>query len=186
MSSEIQAVTAAARARTGEARAPDTQGAAHRSAAGEREQMNRSIVESTLAVSIEAGNAPLTLLLRSAIDRINELLAPELGPDAIQTAAAQQDNSPEATAARIVSLSTAFFDAYRQQHPDKTDEELIADFMSLIRKGFEQGFRDAQQILDGLGVLDGNIAAGIDRTYALVQEGYAEFESRYAQPATGA
>ena len=40
--------------------------------------------------------------------------------------------------------------------------------------GFEQGFRDAQGILKGLGVLKGDIAAGIDRTYELVMTGYAE------------
>lgn len=179
MSSEIQAVTAAPRPRSGEAH-PAAQ------AATQRAQLNRSIVEDAVAVSIEAGNEPLALLFRSAIDRINDILAPQLGADAIQTAAAAQDNSPEATAARIVSLSTGFFEAYRQQHPGTPDEERVRDFMALIRKGFEQGFAEARQILDGLGVLTGDIASGIDRTYALVQEGYAEFEARYARPAAGA
>ncbi|UUZ55674.1 DUF5610 domain-containing protein [Massilia sp. H-1] len=60
-------------------------------------------------------NDPLALLLRSAIEGVNEALAPTLGKDAIQNAAATQDNSPEATAGRIVQLSTAFYDAFRQQ-----------------------------------------------------------------------
>ncbi|MDD3765478.1 MAG: DUF5610 domain-containing protein [Nevskiales bacterium] len=148
-----------------------------------KQQQNAAIVEASLAVSLEAGNQPLTLVLRSAIDRINELLAPELGPNAIENAA-EQDFTPEATAERIVSLSTGFFDAYRRQHPELDDAAALGGFMDTIRRGFEQGFRDAEKILDGLGVLGGDIADGINRTYALVQQGYADFEAAMSQSGT--
>ena len=152
-----------------------------------RLQLNAGIVTQSLEVSIQAGNEPLALLYRSAIDRINELLAPEFGDNAIQNAASD-DNSPEATAARIVSLSTGFFEAYKAQHPDENPAEQLSNFMALISKGFEQGFADASEILQGLGVLDGEIGAGIDRTYALVRKGYEDFitaNSAGAAPATG-
>lgn len=148
-----------------------------------KQQQNAAIVEASLAVSLEAGNQPLALVLRSAIDRINELLAPELGPNAIENAA-EQDFTPEATAERIVSLSTGFFDAYRRQHPELDDAAALGGFMDTIRRGFEQGFRDAEKILDGLGVLGGDIADGINRTYALVQQGYADFEAAMSQSGT--
>lgn len=141
-----------------------------------RAQLNASIVKSSLEVSIRSGNEPLALLYRSAIDKLNEILEPEFGANAIQHAASQ-DNSPEATAARIVSLSTGFFEAYKAQHPDEDPSALLDKFMSLIRGGFEQGYAEASDILTGLGVLEGDIAAGIERTHALVLQGYADFEA---------
>lgn len=139
-----------------------------------RSQQNLSIVQASISVSISSGNEPLALLLKSAIQGINEALAPEFGPDALQNAMSQ-DNSPEGTAGRILSLSTGFFDAYAQQHPEKDPETLVKDFIDLIRGGFEKGFQEASDILQGLGVLSGDIQAGIDKTYELVQKGYDDF-----------
>lgn len=139
-----------------------------------RSQLNASIVKSSLEVSIRSGNEPLALLYRTAIDRLNEVLAPEFGENAIQNAASQ-DNSAEGTAARIVALSTGFFEAYKAQHPDEDPAAQLEKFMDLIRGGFEQGYADASGILQGLGVLEGDIASGIERTHELVLKGYADF-----------
>lgn len=139
-----------------------------------RSQPNASIVASNLEVSIRAGNDSLALLYRTAIDRLNEILGPEFGQDAIQ-AAAGQDNTPEATAARIVSLSTGFFEAYKARNPDQDASAQLSSFMDQIRSGFEQGYEDARGILEGLGVFDGDIAAGIQKTHDLVLKGYADF-----------
>ncbi len=81
-----------------------------------RANLNSAIVQTTMNVAINAGNEPLALLLKSAINGINEELQPTLGKDAIQNAAASQDNSPEATADRILSMSTAFYGAYREKN----------------------------------------------------------------------
>lgn len=129
-------------------------------------------------VSIRSGDSSLTLLYRTAIDRINEYLEPELGPNAIGSAN-MPDNTPEGTAGRILSLSTAFYDAYAAQsrNKDKDAETLARDFVALIRKGFEQGFGEARDILSGLGVLGGEspIGQGINKTYALVMQGFDDF-----------
>ncbi len=93
----------------------------------------------------------MALLYRTAIDGINEYLAPELGPDAIGQAMGQ-DDGPEGTAGRIVSMSTAF-EAYAAQHKNDAPEDVIRNFVGLIRGGFEQGFNEASDILNGLGVL---------------------------------
>src|SRR5699024_975549 len=116
-------------------------------------QRGAQILQASLDVSISAGDNSMALLYRSAIDSINEHLAPELGPNAIQ-AAMQQDNSPEATAERILSQSTAFFDAYARQHPNKDPEQLLNDFVEVIRGGFEKGYAEAVDILSGLGVME--------------------------------
>jgi hypothetical protein len=141
-----------------------------------RAQLNTSIIQATLEVSISTQNEPLVLLLKSAITGINELLEPEFGPNAIQNAVSQ-DNTPEGTAGRIVSLSTGFFEAFKQQHAGEDEAAVLGKFMATIRSGFEQGYNEARDILQGLRVLSGDIASNIEKTYALVQQGYAEFEA---------
>ena len=143
-----------------------------------RAQLNVSIVTVSMEVSIGAQNEPLALLYRSAIDHLNEALREYFGPNAIENAAAQ-DNTPEGTAGRIVSLSTGFFEAFKRQHPGEDEVEVLKKFMHTIREGMERGFREAREILQGLGVLGGDIAASIDKTYELVQKGYAEFEAAH-------
>lgn len=138
-----------------------------------RDQMNVQILAS-VQVSLKAGDQSQALLFRSAIERINEMLAPTLGPDAIQSKMSE-DNSPEATAQRILDLSTGFFDAYAAQRPGDDAEQVAKDFVALIRGGFEQGFNEAKDILDGLKVLGGDIESGIMKTYELVNKGYDEF-----------
>lgn len=147
---------------------------------GQQATRNAQILEASLQVSIQAGNDGLALLYRAAVDEINTLLAPELGPDAIQTAAANQDNSAEATAARIVSLSTAMFERYATHFPDEDMETIATRFVDVIRGGFEQGFQAAHDILSGLGVMEEGspVAAGIASTYALVQQGYDDWLSQ--------
>ncbi|EEF26839.1 conserved hypothetical protein [Ricinus communis] len=80
-----------------------------------------------------------------------------------------QDNTPEGTAGRIVSLSTGFFEAYKQQHPGEDEGELLNKFMDTIKSGMERGFKEAREVLDGMKVLNGDIAANIDKTYELHQ-----------------
>jgi len=148
-----------------------------------QKSVNVQILQASANVSLKAGDQSLALLYRSAIDGINEVLLPELGPNAIQNIAASGiDTSPEATAERIVSLSTAFFEGYAAQHPGKDREELATKFVALIRGGFEKGFNEAKDILNGLGVLNGSIADGIQRTYELVHKGYDNFLASKLNP----
>jgi hypothetical protein len=134
--------------------------------------LNGAIVQSSLDVAISSGNNPLALLYKTAIEGINELL----GENAIQNAASQ-DNSAEATADRIVSLSTAFYNKYLEQNKLEDNEASRGKFIDLISSGFEKGFKEAQDILGGLKVLKGEIASGIDKTHELVLKGYAAFRA---------
>lgn len=144
-------------------------------------QQNASILQASLDVSIQSKNQPLALLLKSAIAEINELLKPQFGENAIQ-AAASQDNTPDGTAERIVSLSTGFLDAFKQQHKGENADELLTTFMATIRSGFEKGAEEAQGILKGMGVLTGDIASNIEKTLVLVRQGYADFEAAQRNP----
>lgn len=165
---------------TGDSQAEETQASTpvDTSDRGLRAQQNAQILKASMEVSIKSSNNSLTLLYRTAVDRLNEILTPELGPNAIGGKDAP-DASPEATAGRILSMSTAFYDAYAALSKNKgKDAETVArDFVDLIRGGFERGFGEARDILTGLGVLgkDSPVEQGINNTYALVMKGYDDF-----------
>ena len=149
-------------------------------------QLNASIVEASLTVSLKAGNDPMSVIFKTALTGINEALEADFGKDAIQNASAQ-DNSPEATANRIVSLSTGFYEAYKRQNPGQDDETSLNNFMETIKKGVEQGFKEARSILEGFKVLDGDLSKSIDQTYDLIQQGFADFiAAQKAPPAENA
>lgn len=139
-------------------------------------QLNTSIVTASFDVAISSGNESLALLYKSAINSINVVLKQERGDNAIQNAFGQ-DNTPEGTAGRIVSISTGFYEAFKRQHPGENEADVLSKFMSTIKSGFEQGYKEATEILQGLGVFSGDIKSGIEKTYALVTQGYADFEA---------
>ncbi|TDQ39944.1 DUF5610 domain-containing protein [Thiopseudomonas denitrificans] len=154
----------------------EAQKAAASSREGQKAQLSAQIMQASMDVSISSGNNSLALLYRSAIDSINEHLAPALGPNAIQNAMGQ-DNSPEGTAGRILSMSTGFYEAYAAQRPNDDPEEVLRDFVDVIRGGFEKGYNEAVGILQGLGVMgEGSfVAEEIGKTFTLVQQGYDDF-----------
>jgi len=139
-----------------------------------RKDLHIGILQASIEVSIRSGDQSQALLLRSAIEGINEALAPTLGPQAIQNSM-DQDRSAEATAGRIVSMSTAFFEAYAARRQDDAPETVLRDFIDVIRGGFESGFGEAREILEGLGVFKGAVEADVMKTRELVLEGYDRF-----------
>lgn len=148
-----------------------------------RHQLNVQILEASSQVAVKAGNDSQALVFRAAIDRINEFLAPTLGPDALQ-ASMGQDNSPEATAERIVSFATGMFGVYAAQRPNDDPDQVAADFVKIVRGGFEKGYNEARDILQGLQVLGGDVEKGIGKTFELVQKGFDDFlAGRLQKPA---
>ena len=145
------------------------------SRASARAQMNASIMQASLDVSISSKNEPMALLYKSAINSLNEALAPTMGENAIQNAASE-DNTSAGTAGTIVSLSTGFYEAYKAQHPGEDTATVLQNFMDTIRSGFEKGYKEATDILESLKVFEGNIASDIGKTYDLVLQGYADFQ----------
>jgi len=133
-------------------------------------QLNSAILESAININAASGS-PQALVLKTALEGINDALQATMGGNAIQnTYDSGLDVSPEATAERIVSLSTAFFSSYQEQHPELSQEEAVTNFTALISGGIDTGFSEAREILGGLNVLEGDIATNIDLTYDLVQE----------------
>ena len=145
-------------------------------------ELNVSIVQSSLAVSISAGNDPLALVYKSAVTSLNETLKGQYGEHAIENAVGQ-DNTPQGTASRIVALATAFYGAFKQQHVGEDEASVLRNFLDTIQNGVARGFKEARDILGGLRVLNGDIAANVDKTDALVQQGLADFAAAQGLPA---
>lgn len=144
-----------------------------------RQDANAAIMQANQQVSLHSGNESLALLYTVAIDAINERLAPSLGEQALERGVEEGlDVSPEATAKRILSLTTGMFSRYQDSNPELDFSAQVERFVEIISGGIEQGFNEARTILDGLQVLEGDIATNIDATYALVQQGLQDFTER--------
>ena len=147
-----------------------------------KKALNAAIIQSSIDVS-SASSSPQGLVLKAALEGINDALKASMGDNAIQNAYdSGLDVSPEATADRIVSLSTAFFDAYKGQNPNLSEEEALTKFIDVISGGIDTGFGEARDILSGLSVLEGDIASNIDSTYDLVQEKLQAFVDSFSEP----
>jgi len=142
----------------------------------------------TLAsLSPGAARAPLVSnqpTARSSVDAQQTLanrLAERLGlqPGALQGKA--NDYSPEKVADRILG----FIDQrLRSEAASGADPAQLQKVLSQARDGVEKGFAEARKILDGLGVLGGQVAANIDDTYKRIQDGFAGLDKAYVAPAT--
>ena len=141
-----------------------------------KKQLNASILEASLKFNETISNQPLSLLLKTALEGINDALK-EMGVETTVEQAYESgvDVSPEATAERIVAFSTQFFSSYQEQHPELDSEQALTQFIEVISGGIEQGFSEARDVLGGLNVLEGDIATNIDKTYELVLQGLQDF-----------
>lgn len=143
--------------------------------------LNASILESSLKFNETISSQPQSLLLKAALEGINDSLK-AMGMDTSVEDGYESgiDFSPKATADRIVSFSTQFFSAYQEQHPEMNQKEALTKFIDVISSGIDQGFGEAKDILGGLKVLEGEIADNIDKTYGLVKAGLQDFIASFS------
>jgi hypothetical protein len=93
----------------------------------------------------------------------------------------QADNySPAKVAERILGFVGGHL---ARQAAEGADPAQLQKNVQQFRDGVEKGFADARKILDGLGVLNGQVAANIDDTYARIQDGLGALDKQYAPPA---
>lgn len=158
-----------------------------------RRQLNQTILDNQLSLSLQSDNKAMNLLYRAISDAVEKRIADQAPQDQENNAEAttdtglnktysNEDTSPQATADRIVSFATNFYQAFREQNPELNDEDSLEQFMQEIGKGIDQGFADARDILTGLKKLEGKVADDIDETYNLIQKGLQDFRERMQQP----
>ncbi len=152
----------------------------------QKKQLNAAIIEASLKFSHSISDKPLALVLKTALQGINEALKVDDIDSSVEDAYAMGvDFSPEATAERIVAFSTQFFSAFQEQHPEIRGEDSLTSFINVIKGGIEQGFDEAKTILEGVKVLTGSIAENIEKTYELVQQGLQFFLDSFSEKKAG-
>ena len=142
-----------------------------------RQQTSVQSLEFSLEVSIQSADQSQTLLYRATYTNISESISTYIGPEAPAAPRPLQDFSPEAVSGRLLDFATGLFDAFASRRPDDALDQVLEDFAKLIRDGFEQGFNEARDILEGLGVFNGSIQADAERTFELFVEGLDAFLS---------
>lgn len=122
----------------------------------------------------------LTVSAQEIVAKLNEILKAKL-PDGIESLK-PEEATPEATADKIVQGATSFFEIYKQQNPDLSNEDLLRKFMETIRSGIDQGYGQAVDTLEGLGAFqfDG-VKDGIEKTKSLIEDKLKAYEAQKRQ-----
>jgi hypothetical protein len=146
-------------------------------------QTQASLIQHLFGEGAPKNENALRILYQETVDKLNEVLAPDLGPNAISAEKLAEQGgmeywSPENTANRIVQGTVGFFEAYKTSNPDLQGEALLDKFLSVIGGGIEKGFEEAGSILKGFGVYDGSVKDNAEKTYELVQKGLQAFREQ--------
>ncbi|WP_343350406.1 DUF5610 domain-containing protein [Pseudomonas sediminis] len=108
-------------------------------------------------------------------------LAEKLGVPAGSLSGTRDDYTPEKVAGRILGFIEQRLqsEAAAGADPAKLDK-----LLSQARDGVEKGFAEARKILDGMGVLKGQVASDIDDTYKRIQDGFGDLDKRFGSAAS--
>jgi hypothetical protein len=149
-----------------------------------RTEKQSSLVAHLFGNGNQAIENSLKMTYQSAITNLNEILAPDLGENAISLENLEKQGgmeywSPENTADRILSGATGFLEGFKKVHPDLEGEALMNKFMDVVGGGLQKGFDEAQTILEELKVFDGDIKDNFMATTDLVNKGMESFRRDY-------
>lgn len=103
-------------------------------------------------------------------------LAEKLGVPPGSLSGSRDDYTPEKVAGRILGFIEQRLqsEAAAGADPAKLDK-----LLTQAREGVEKGFAEARKILDGMGVLKGQVAGDIDDTYKRIQDGFGDLDKRF-------
>lgn len=146
----------------------------------ERVVSKAGVSHDAVSINLSGVYDSLTSRGKEIVAKLNELLNDKL-PNGIEGLDPSEFTSDK-TAQRIVDGVTGLFGVFAKQNQDLQGEELISEFMKTIRRGVKQGYKEASDILGGLGAFDFNgVKEGIEKTMQLVEEKLVAFETDYRQ-----
>lgn len=125
--------------------------------------------------------------IRSAEDAINVLrtrleqqLEQRLGTAGPDASGPARNRFEPPTAADVASRVLGFVQQRLQKEAATgADTERLAGLLADARRGVEQGFSEAREQIEALGMMTGKLDSDIEDSFGRIQEGLAEFESRY-------
>lgn len=95
-------------------------------------------------------------------------LADKLGLSSTTTSSQREDFTPEKVAERVLGFIEQRLE---REAAAGADSDTLEAMLGQAREGVEKGFAEARKILDGMGVLQGQVATDIDDTYSRIQDG---------------
>ena len=104
-------------------------------------------------------------------------LAEKLGLQSGNLSAKREDYTPEKVAERVLGFIEQ---RLQREAAAGADEGKLQTLLSQARDGVEKGFTEARNILEGMGVLKGQVASDIDDTYQRLQDGLDGLDKRFA------
>lgn len=156
--------------------------------AASRLAANQGLLQAMFGKAESRGANAQKINYQEVVMQLEEVLRQELGDEnfSLEALAAktsgvegQEDYwSPEKTADRIVVGATSYFEAFKKQHPDLSEEEALEKFMAVITPAIEKGFNQAKEILQGFEIFDGEVKENAERTLELVHEKLDLFRER--------
>lgn len=121
----------------------------------------------SVSIGILTPEKTQALLNREIADKLEKYFKDEQGIDLKSLNG--NDFTPEKVSERILGFVSG-------RILSAGDSEQQKDLMSQARKGIEQGFAEARDILDSLSVLNGQVKQDVDATYDLLQRGLDRLE----------
>ncbi|SFX04270.1 DUF5610 domain-containing protein [Marinospirillum alkaliphilum] len=157
-------------------------------AAEARLEANKGLLQAMFGKAGARDSNAMRIFYQEVVSKLEEVLKKELGDEefSLQKLAektsgveGQEDYwSPEQTANRIVAGATGYFEAFKKQNPNLSDEEQVEKFLSIISPAVDKGIGEAITILDGFGVFDGAIKDNALKTQEFVHEKLEAFRQR--------
>src|SRR3990167_7000448 len=121
-------------------------------------------------------NPPGMRIAADAQQTLANRLAGRLGLEPGGLSGKHDSFSPE----KVASVVLGFIEQrLHSEAAGGADPAKLQGLMSQARDGVEKGFAEARKILDGMGVLQGKVAADIDDTYQRIQDGLGDLGKRF-------
>ena len=135
---------------------------------------------STRQIIFSATKNPVSVILQSIMDKVDEVFTPYLGEHGVEKAIDSEiAMSPQTAAGHIISFANHLIGKAEIAQLDlpleeqQTREQLFRH----VQRGIEQGFGQARTILEGIDALHGETLDTVANTYALVQQGLVELSA---------
>lgn len=153
-----------------------------------RLEANKGLLQAMFGKADSRGANAQKINYQEVVSKLEDVLRKELGDDnfsldklAAKTSGVegQEDYwSPEKTSDRIVAGATGYFEAFKKQHPNLTEEEALDKFMDVITPAIDRGFNEAKDILQGFEIFKDDVKENANRTLELVHEKLDLFRER--------
>jgi len=148
----------------------------------------RTLLQTMFAQGKEGDAKAMRIFYQEAATAIEGALQKELGDEEFSLQAlvdktsgieGQEDYwSSENTAERIMIGATSYFETFKKQNPNLSEEELVEKYTNLIKPALEKGMGEAVEILKGFGAFEGHIKDTVEETQRLVFEKLDAFRDR--------